>query len=189
MTHPKEYLRHIPFVVALAIVSLAFSDKAPSKRPEAGVWMQLEPAETPPEAGFLMEKGMEHTLAEYKGKVVLLNIWASWCTPCLKELPYLNELQKTYKDKGLVVLALSIDANITRDQLLMFLDSRGITLQHLALDPYQVWERALNLRGLPVSYIINREGRMTHRYIGAANWMDSDKKAPILGALAAPKSS
>jgi thiol-disulfide isomerase/thioredoxin len=190
ITHPKEYLRHIPFVVALAIVSLIFADNAPSKRPEAGVWTQIEPAAEPPDAGFLMGKGKgeEATLRDYRGKVVLLNIWATWCTPCLKELPYLHELQETYVDKGLVVLALSVDTNVGLEQVRLFLGTRDLEIAHLALDGNGVWEQALNLRGLPVSYIIDREGRMTHRYIGAANWMDATKKAPILKALSAPAS-
>lgn len=188
VTHPRAYLRHIPFVAALAILSLIFADQAPSKRPEAGVWVALGAETTAPGIEFIGAKGQQQTLADYRGKVVLLNVWATWCTPCLKELPHLEALQKQYRKDGLVVLALSVDAGATHTQLQRFLEARGTALPYLALDAGHLWERALDLRGLPVSYVIDREGRMTHRYIGAANWMDAEKQDPILQALSASQS-
>lgn len=183
----KSYMRHIPFLIVLAIVSLVMTrgnDHGLFKdRPKAGVWTALSPSLPAPTEPMLMADGHHKILADFKGQVVLLNVWATWCPPCLKELPALDSLGARYKEKGLNVVTLSIDS-LRMEQVQAFLDTKlQLKLQTLALDDAGKLMPYLNVKGLPVTYLIDREGNMTHRFIGASDWVGEDMLAPIDAAL------
>ena len=181
----KAYMRHIPFIIVLAIVSLVMTREDGSKdRPKAGEWTLLTPALSVPEADMQVDAdGSRARLVDAKGKVVVLNLWATWCTPCLKELPTLKALDEKYKDKGLKVVTLSIDT-LPYAQVEGFLKNKlNITLPIMALDDTgQIYEY-LNAKGLPVTYLIDREGKITHRFVGATDWLSEDAVKPIEAAL------
>jgi thiol-disulfide isomerase/thioredoxin len=186
----KSYLRHIPFLIVLAIVSLIMtrSDHKPgeSKRPKAGEWVALTPVlPTPAGAMLLDSKGGRASLSDYKGEVVLLNLWATWCTPCLKELPTLAALDATYRGRGGVrVITLSLDT-IPYTQIEGFLSKKHqIKLPHLTQDDTGKIAGNLVIQGLPVTYLINQQGEMTHRFIGATDWTSEAARAPIDAAIA-----
>lgn len=111
----------------------------------------------------------EHHLAEYKGKVVLINFWATWCAPCLEELPDLDRLQQNYADDGLVVVTVSDE---TREQLLGYADllpKQTVSgFFDIAVLP-QPYQRTL-ATGRPISYVIDREGYLRRYIIGAGNY-------------------
>lgn len=181
----KSYLRHIPFLVVLAIVSLIMTrEDGPKDRPAAGVWTELAPALSVPKADMQVDaEGGRAQLVDAKGKVVLLNLWATWCTPCLKELPTLKALDEQYRDKGLKVVTLSIDS-LPYAQVEGFLKNKlNITLPILALDDTGEIYTHLNVKGLPVTYLISREGLITHRFVGATDWLGEDALKPIDAAL------
>jgi thiol-disulfide isomerase/thioredoxin len=115
------------------------------------------------------DQGRSRSLADFKGKVVLLNIWATWCGPCRKEMPALDRLQAALAGPDFDVVALSIDrggmdavrkffADIGVRNLAMYLDSSGQAL------------RTLSALGLPTTLLIDREGREIGRLIGPAEW-------------------
>lgn len=180
-----KYKRHIPFLLALAILSLLWTKDSEDKgRPKAGVWTAQEPLREAPVESFLKPGGTRGSLADYKGKVVLLNIWATWCTPCLKELPTLVELQKQ-KGDDLVVLTLSID-EAPFAQVQGFLKNKmQLELPHLAQDDTGKLFMQLGARGLPVTYLIDREGKLTQRFIGGTEWTNAALLAPVDAAIAA----
>lgn len=136
-----------------------------------------------PAATFEMENGTHRSLADFKGQVVLLNLWATWCTPCLKELPTLDALEETRAADGLVVLPLSLDT-ISFVQLREFIDGLGLELPHLAKDDSNAFQRALAGRGLPSTYLIDRSGALRYRYDGATNWLSEEHAQKIDGLLA-----
>jgi thiol-disulfide isomerase/thioredoxin len=114
-------------------------------------------------------QGRSRSLADFKGKVVLLNIWATWCGPCRKEMPALDHLQAALGGPDFEVVALSIDrggmdavgkffADIGIRTLAMYLDSSGQAL------------RQLGAVGLPTTLLIERDGREIGRLIGPAEW-------------------
>lgn len=178
-----KYKRHIPFLLALAIISLLWTRETTPDRPQAGVWVPLEEPRAVPMESFLKPGGERGKLDDYRGKVVLLNIWATWCTPCIRELPTLVELQKQ-KGDDLVVLTLSID-EAPFVMLEGFLHEKiGTPVPHLAQDDSGKIYLQLSMRGLPITYLIDREGRMTHRYIGGADWTKEWVQEPINAALA-----
>jgi thiol-disulfide isomerase/thioredoxin len=178
-----KYKRHIPFLLALAIISLFWTRETTPERPQAGLWVPLDAPRPVPMESFLKPGGERGTLGEHKGKVVLLNIWATWCTPCIKELPTLVALQKQ-KGDDLVVLTLSIDEAPFAMIEGFLQDKLNIALPHLAQDDTGKLFMQVGMRGLPLTYLIDREGHMTQRFIGGADWTKEWVQEPIDAALA-----
>lgn len=107
-------------------------------------------------------------LSDYRGKLVLLNFWASFCVPCRKEMPALEDLWQRYHDKGLVILALSADRdNLKRVE--MFINEGHYSFPIL-LDTAGVVRKNYEIRALPTSYLIGRDGKFIGRVIGGRDW-------------------
>ena len=125
--------------------------------------------------GFnLVENGWESTLDVYKGKVILINVWATWCGPCLEEIPHLNRLQDNYEDKGLVVISLSDE---TRSELQAFEELLPMSTETGYVDgskrmPKPIQE-AFTIR--PTSYIIDRGGRYRKYILGKRDYAFFEK--------------
>ncbi len=122
--------------------------------------------------------GKKVRLSDYKGKVVLLDFWATWCPPCRASIPGLEKIHKAYKDKGLVLLAISLDQG-EWDSVKAFSAEYGITYTVLegnedVSDKYQV-------RTIPMLLVINKEGRISKRYLGFGN--DEDLEGYIRSIL------
>lgn len=136
-----------------------------------------EPAAVP-EIGFTDAEGKALTLADFKGRVVLLNLWATWCAPCVEEMPSLDRLQARLGDGEFTVLALSLDRQ-GRDAVAPFLEKLGVGNLTAYLDTKNSAMRALGIRGLPTTILIDREGREVGRIEGAADW-NSDAAAALI---------
>jgi cytochrome c biogenesis protein CcmG/thiol:disulfide interchange protein DsbE len=110
--------------------------------------------------------GSRHTLDDYKGQVVLVNNWATWCPPCKAEMPTLEEYFEDHKEQGFILIA--IEAGESEDEVNEFADKNNLTFQvwldprSLALDIFQNWS-------LPSSYIIDREGIVRLAWTGAVS--------------------
>lgn len=128
--------------------------------------------ETPqpvPQIDFTDGSGAPHTLEAWRGKVVLLNVWATWCGPCRAEMPTLDRLQATLGDEHFEVLALSIDragADVVRE----FFDEIGIEHLGIFVDKTGKASRDLKIFGLPGTLLIGPDGRELGRLIGPAEW-------------------
>jgi len=114
-------------------------------------------------------QGQSRNLADFKGKVVLLNIWATWCGPCRKEMPALDRLQAALGGPDFEVVALSIDRG-GMDAARKFLADIGIRTLAIYLDSSGQALRTLSALGLPTTLLIDREGREIGRLIGPAEW-------------------
>jgi len=105
----------------------------------------------------------EVTPAQFKGKVVYVDFWASWCKPCKKSFPWLNQLQKKYKDQGLVVLAINLDKEKhLADAFLEKIPANFI----VAFDAEGETAKSFNIKGMPSSYLIDRNGYAMGRHSG-----------------------
>ncbi len=127
------------------------------------------PPAPPPEADFTDADGRKLTLASYAQKGLVVNLWATWCTPCVAEMPELSELARKVTGEGILVLPLSSDrggAEVVR----RFYQSHGIAGLPVLLDPKGVASRAWGARGLPTTLIIDRQGREQGRVEGAIDW-------------------
>lgn len=129
-----------------------------------------------PELQFTDGKGEPRSLADFRGKVVLLNAWATWCLPCRKEMPTLDRLQAALGGSTFEVVALSIDRG-GADAVKTFYTEIGI--QHLAIhvDASNQVGFALAIAGLPSTLLIDAEGRELGRLIGPAEWDAPDMVA------------
>ena len=116
--------------------------------------------------------GKDVVLSGLKGKVVLVNFWASWCPPCIMEIPSLSSFAETYRGQGVEVLAINVE-NIKVDQLQDFLQQHPHAFQTL-LDPSKRVQNRYGVRRLPETFLIDREGVVMKRYIGARDWMGDD---------------
>lgn len=118
-----------------------------------------------------------------KGKPVLLNLWASWCMPCVAELPALDRLKPALDAKGVALIALSLDRS-GKVAVANTFARLGIVNLDIRTDENRVAAEKLDAPALPVTLLIDREGRETARFIGAAEW-DGAAAARLLDALAA----
>ena len=112
------------------------------------------------------------SLADYKGQVVLLNIWATWCAPCRIEMPSIEQLHKTYGPRGLKIIGVSVDDPHTEPQIRDFVRQYGLTFQilHDTMGQDGVISRAYQATGYPETVIIGRDGLIRKKLIGASDW-------------------
>jgi len=124
--------------------------------------------------------GRDVKLSSYKGKVILLNFWATWCGPCKIEIPWFNEFHQKYKDRGLVVLGISADDTV--EQLKPFVAEYKMSYPVLVGKGREDVQEALGpVWGLPTTLIIGRDGRTCHKHMGLAKKAEFEKG--ILGLL------
>jgi len=122
-----------------------------------------------PKLEFKNEQGKELTLENWKGRVVLLNLWATWCAPCRKEMPHLANLQKQLGGDDFEVVAISIDRKGVEASK-KFLSEVNASALKLYMDRTTVVLRKVKARGLPVTVLIDRQGREVGRLLGPAVW-------------------
>ncbi len=115
-----------------------------------------------------LKTGQSVTLADYKGQVVLLNVWATWCEPCKIEMPSMQQLEQEMGPKGLKIVAVSVDEG-GEDVVRSFVRDYGLTFRILH-DPSRAIERIYQTTGVPESFVINRQGAIVKKVIGAADW-------------------
>ncbi len=152
--------------------------------PDAGVTLgQFTPAAAPrpaPEVGFTDIEGKPADLADLRGKPAVVNLWATWCQPCLREMPSLEGLQEKVGDK-LTVAVVSQDRGGEK-AVAPFLAKLGLDKVRVYLDPKSEVGKAFGVRGLPTSIVLDAEGREVGRVEGAADW-DSAKMLAVLEPL------
>ena len=134
---------------------------------------------------FAAADGRKLTLADFHGRAVLLNLWATWCVPCRKEMPTLDRLQKRLGGPGFEVVALSID-RLGLGAVAPFYRKLGLKSLGVYLDPGGAAPAALDLAGLPTSLLIDGEGREVARKIGPAEWDAPAMIDEIEKSLASP---
>ena len=138
-----------------------------------------------PALTFQTMDGHEASLADFAGKVVVLNLWATWCAPCREEMPSLDRLQARFADRDLVVLALSVD-RAGPERVQQFLDEIGVKQLHVYRDPKAAATRALRVPGLPATLLVDRQGNEVGRVLGIAQWDGPAAVAAIEKLLAEP---
>jgi peroxiredoxin len=128
------------------------------------------------------------TLADYKGKVLLLNVWATWCEPCRVEMPSIEKLTHEFGPQGLEVVAISIDFPSAKQQVRDFVKEYGLTFQVLH-DPSKDVSAKYQITGYPETFIIGREGTIRKKVIGAADWSSESNRALIRELLGSTTSA
>jgi peroxiredoxin len=126
-------------------------------------------------------EGRPVRLREFRGKLVLLNFWATWCTPCLHEMPSMERLYQTFKQTMFVLLAVSTDRQGAQAAG-PFVQNLKLTFPVL-LDSVAEVSQHYGVRGLPTSYLIDPDGRIIGAAIGGRDWSRTEAKALIAGLL------
>ncbi len=137
-----------------------------------------ETREALPDVGFLEGTGKPVNLKDLRGKLVLLNLWATWCAPCRKEMPSLARLQKALGSDKFQVVALAVDKS-GLDGARKFLTDNKIEGLDLFADPTAHDGPALKVIGMPTSILIDADGREIGRLIGPAEWDSPEAKRLI----------
>ena len=120
--------------------------------------------------------GKVHRLADYRGKAVLVNFWATWCVPCREEMPSMEQLRAAMQGKPFVVLAVNVGegGRVARD----FADKMSLGFP-LLLDRDTKTTKAWGARILPASFVVGPDGRIRYSYMGAIDWTQADVRASI----------
>lgn len=137
---------------------------------------------------FLDERGEEHTLQQFRGKRILLHFWATWCAPCVTELPSLNRLAKEFESKGVKVIPVSLDTrHKSNEQIQTFLKQHGLT--HLPL--YRAKEKVnyakivgMSSLSLPFTVLFDQQLNLVNIMVGTRHWGDENMRTMVLSAPA-----
>ncbi|MEQ9488919.1 MAG: TlpA disulfide reductase family protein [Alphaproteobacteria bacterium] len=130
-----------------------------------------------PDVDVLKGDGGTVAISDFRGKVVLLNFWATWCPPCIREMPALDRLQSDLGGDDFAVVAVSTDAGGKAVAEPYLRDRLGLTNLDLYLDPkFTAW-KTYQAGGLPTSFVIDRQGRLVGALVGEAEWDGDDAKA------------
>ena len=162
----------------LASAPFARKPAAQEVRSFQSAFTATNPPAAPPALTFNDADGKAHSLADYAGRPVVLNLWATWCMPCVAEMPALDRLAGELKDIDAAVLPLSSDrggVTVVR----AFYASHGIRDLPVLLDPDGAASRKLGVRGIPTTLIIDKDGKERGRTEGAIAWTDGATLAAL----------
>lgn len=165
--------------IAAALAALLASGAAADGR----LLPTLSPAEKAPVFALKDLDGQVHSLGQYKGQVLLVNFWATWCPPCRAEMPALERAEKALIDVGIKLLA--IDYGEPEEDVRAFAEETSTSIT-LLLDPKGSQARAWPLRGLPTTFVVNRAGVITHKIQGEREWDSEEVLAALRKAAANP---
>jgi cytochrome c biogenesis protein CcmG, thiol:disulfide interchange protein DsbE len=141
--------------------------------------------DTAPDFSITTDRGTQVSTHNFGGRLLVLNFWATWCAPCVEEVPSLNQLQRMMAGSGVVVLGISVDRNEERYKA--FLQKFNITFQ-TARDPNEDISYRYGTFKVPETYIIGAGGKVLDKIIGppSRGWTDPEMVARIRAALATP---
>jgi len=165
-------------IVGLAILALAFGV----------VWLQsskYEPlAVGMPAPDFKLPdlEGKTRQLSDYRGKVVFLNFWATWCKPCKEEMPSMQILWENFKTEDFVMLGVSMDRVTTKKDIPSFIESMSLTFPIL-MDSWGQTDMRYKLMGVPETYIIDQNGILREKVIGPRDWTLKESLVTIVQLL------
>src|SRR5260221_3984409 len=139
-----------------------------NRPPELRQFIPTDPPRPAPEIAFVDSAGRRLTLADFRGRLVLVNLWATWCEPCIREMPSLDRLQAALPGKDLAIVLISQDRG--GDKVVApFFEKLGLAKLSTYLDPKSTVGHAFEVRGLPTSILVDRDGSELGRVDGAMN--------------------
>lgn len=127
--------------------------------------------------------GRSHRLSDLRGRVVFLNVWATWCPPCREEMPAMERLYRRFRNRDFAMLAVSADEDGAA-AVGPFVEALGLTFPVL-LDPDGLVVRRYGITGFPETFIIDRQGQVVHHVVGPADWDSEAVDAFLLQLLGA----
>jgi cytochrome c biogenesis protein CcmG/thiol:disulfide interchange protein DsbE len=177
-SRPAARRRLIVSLGGLAILALAFGV----------VWLQSAKYEplvvgmTAPEFRLPDLQGKTQRLSDYRGKVVFLNFWATWCKPCKEEMPSMQVLWENLKNQDFMMLAVSMDRVTTTKDIPSFVESLKLSFPILT-DSWGQTDKRYKLMGVPETYIIDQNGVLREKVIGPRDWTRPESLDTIVQLL------
>jgi thiol-disulfide isomerase/thioredoxin len=153
----------------LAATTLPRKPRAETLAPLSEGLDPISPPQDPPDGVFVTPDGATHHLTDFKGRGMVVNMWATWCAPCVAEMPSLQTLSKALAPSDIAVLPLSSDRGGAA-AVQAWYTAHDITALPVLLDPKGTLARAFSARGIPTTVIINTSGMIVARLEGAADW-------------------
>jgi cytochrome c biogenesis protein CcmG, thiol:disulfide interchange protein DsbE len=120
----------------------------------------------------------QKTLADYEGKVLLINVWATWCEPCRVEMPSIERLHREFGSQGLAVVAISVDDPGAEQRIRDFVKELGLTFEVLH-DPEKLTSVNYQITGYPETFIVARDGTIRRKLIGSHDWNSDENRALV----------
>jgi len=127
----------------------------------------------------------EKSLSDYRGQVLMINVWATWCLPCRVEMPSIEALNKEYAPKGLKIIAVSIDDPGTEPAIRAFIKQYGLTFEVLH-DPQGKISDLYDVTGYPETFIVGKDGVIRKKLMSATDWNSPDARALVDRLLSEP---
>ncbi len=121
-----------------------------------------------------------HSLKQHTGKIVLINFWATWCQPCVREMPSIERLYQKYKARGFEIVAVSLDQS-DHDEVRAFAEKLNLTFP-IVLDPEHKVKALYKVRGLPTTYLVDKKGQVAGYGVGPREW-DNEAAYALVGHL------
>lgn len=168
--------RRLALLLALCAVSACNKSDAPPTEVAIG-------KPIPPYVATSLD-GAATSIADHKGKVVLLNVWATWCAPCREEIPYLQTLYDQHASNGLEVIGVSVDARGSEETIRGFQKDFGMRYP-IWLDPDERVQTLYLALGVPASYLIDRDGILRWKHLGTVRASDTTFTRALGAALGA----
>jgi len=159
------------FILATLVALFALTAQAGELKPYKGKPL--------PDFSLLDLKGEKHSLSDYKGKVVLLNFWATWCPPCVKEMPSMQRLQDKYQGKDFEILAVNMGEDSTTIEI--FLQKMTINFPIL-LDSDGAILKQWKIFAFPTTFLVDKEGNIAYALFGGLEW-DSPEAVAVVEEL------
>jgi thiol-disulfide isomerase/thioredoxin len=180
-------LVHLAFGTALAISLAACEGKPTRSAPQASAPAAATAPTAPPAPAFAGRTldGEPFDLVGLRGQVVLLNVWATWCEPCRKEMPELQALHARHREQGFTVVGVSVDAARLADTVRQSVVDFGLRYPNIH-DPQNTISAAFKVNGYPTSFLIDRNGGLVWRKDGMLEPGDPELAQQLARTLAAP---
>ncbi|RIA55589.1 TlpA disulfide reductase family protein [Dichotomicrobium thermohalophilum] len=189
---PAPYRHALWLAAALLSASLlaptllaAAENDPPALVGHSGQFTVVQPPEVPAPVPFENGLGEAVTLEDFRGRVVLLNFWATWCAPCVQEMPWLDQLARDMADQPFNVIAISLD-EAGRRKVIPFYQRHGIETLEVYTDPDQRVgainppagvSAPFSLYGMPTTYVIGKNGAVRGYIQGAVDWRSNEARA------------
>ena len=177
--HGARWCGIAALALSLSLVPRLLAADEPSRAKQLG--LELPPKwALAPEFTLPDPAGGRIGLSQFRGKLVFLNFWATWCPPCREEMPAMEKLSQAFRDKGLVVLAVNFQEG--PEAARVFFREQGLTYP-VVLDQKGNVALSYGVRGLPATYFIGRDGQIVARAFGPRDWAGPDARRLITALL------
>ncbi|HVY17147.1 MAG TPA: TlpA disulfide reductase family protein [Rhodopila sp.] len=178
--------RHVLTAAAGGTLAAVVRPRKPRAAPPSPLHglVRFDPPKPVPDIAFFGADGSKHHFSDFKGRGMVVNLWATWCMPCVEEMPSLAALSKTLASSDIAVMPISSDRG-GASAVSAWFGRHDITSLPVLLDPHGDLAHAFGVRGIPTTFIIDTANRQVASLEGAADWSAPDAEAAIKKLVAA----